>query len=83
MLWSYRECPVEGLSFSSYELLFERTTTSPLSLLKDTWLSKPVKQLNKQHVFNYVMELRDKIDNIMQITQKKKQWLLHKSLKNG
>ena len=39
-------------------------------MLKDTWLSKPVNKLNKQHVFNCVMELRDQIDNIMQITEK-------------
>ena len=26
-------------------------------------------KLNKQHVFNYVMELQDKIDNIMLITE--------------
>ena len=69
-LYCYRQCPVEGLSFSPYELLFGRSLIGPLSLLKDTWLSKPVNKLNKQHVFNYVMELRDKIDNIMQITEK-------------
>ena len=63
-------------------MLFGRSPTGPLSLLKDTWLSKPVNKLNKQHVFNYVMELRDKIDNIMLITaketmvagQKSKEW---------
>ena len=55
VLWSYRQSSVEGLSFSSYELLIGMSRTGPLSLLKDTWLSKPVNKLNKQHVLNYVM----------------------------
>ena len=36
VLWSYRECRVEGLSFSPYELLFGRSPTGPLSLPKVT-----------------------------------------------
>ena len=48
VLWSYRECPVEALSFSQFELLFGRSPSGPLSLLKDTWLSKPSKEENKK-----------------------------------
>ena len=29
VLWSYRECPVEGLSFSPFELLFGRSPSGP------------------------------------------------------
>ena len=79
MLWSYRECPVEGLSFSSFELLFGRSPSGPLALLKDTWLSKPSKEQNTKHVFNYVMELRDKIDKAIEITEKETTVARHKS----
>ena len=36
VLWSYQECPVDGLGFSPFELLFGRTPVDPLSLLKGT-----------------------------------------------
>ena len=81
--WSYRECPVEGLSFSPFELLFGRSSSGPLALLKDTWLSTPSKEQNKKHVFNYVMELRDKIDKAMDITEKETTVARQKSKENG
>ena len=66
VLWSYRECPVEGLGFSPFELLFGRTPVDPLSLLKDTWLSQQAVLPNKKHVFQFVTYLTDKL-NKMQI----------------
>ena len=71
VLLNYRECQVESLLLYPYELLSGRFPTDPLSLLMDTWLSKPVNKLNKQNMFNYIMKLRDKIDNIMQKWKKK------------
>ena len=69
ILWSYRECPVEGLGISPFELLFGRTPVGPLSLLKDTWLSQQTVLTNKKHVFQFVNDLTDKLHKTMQIAE--------------
>ena len=69
VLWSYRECPVEGLEFSPFELLFGQTPVGPLSLLKDTWLLQQTVLPNKKHVFQFVNDLTDKLHKTMQIAE--------------
>ena len=74
--------------FCPFELLFGRSPSGPLALLKDTCLSTPSKEQNKKHVFNYIMELRYKIDKAINITnkettvdrQKSKEWFEKKRL---
>ena len=51
-------------------IVVRKVTFRTLALLKDTWLSTPSKEQNKKHVFNYVIELRDKIDKAIDITDK-------------
>ena len=64
-----QECPVEGLGFSSFELLFGRTPVGSLSLLKDTWVSQRAVLPNKKQVFQFVNDLTDKLHKTMQIAE--------------
>ena len=81
-LWSYRECPVEVLTFSPFELLFARQLPGPLALLKDSWMSKSLSKPQRKHVLNYVYDIRNKMQVSLGITEreakhakcKSKQW---------
>lgn len=63
VLFAYGEVPVVGLGFSSFDLLFGRQLTSPLSLLKDQSFkrSDTVDHVKKVHVSQFVIALREKI----------------------
>ena len=69
VLWSYRECPVEGLTFSPFELLFNRQPPGPLALLKDSWMSKLLVKPQMKHVFNYIHDMKNKMQASLDITK--------------
>ena len=69
-LWSYRECPVEGLTFSPFELLFARQPPGPLALLKDNWMSKSSSKPQMKHVLNHIYDIRNKMHVSLDITER-------------
>ena len=77
--WSYRSSPVEGLTYSPFTLLFGREPTTAVSLLHDGWISKSMLKPTKKHVLNYIVELRDKLENVHDITLRETQIARNKS----
>ena len=60
LFFAFREVPVETLGFSPFELLYERSVTGPLSLLKDSWLETPFASYLKL-VVEFVHDTRDRL----------------------
>ena len=79
ILWSYRSSPVEGLTYSPFTLLFGREQATAVLLLHDGWISKSMLKPTKKHVLNYTVDLRDKLDNVHDITQRETQIARNKS----
>ena len=77
--WSYRSSPVEALTYSPFTLLFGGEPTTAVSLLHDGWISKSMLKLTKKHVLNYIVELRDKLQNVHDITLSETQIARNKS----
>ena len=69
-LWSYRACPVEGLTFLPFELLFARQPPGPLALLKESWVSNSLFKPQMKHVLNYVYDIRNKLQVSLDITKR-------------
>ena len=79
VLWSYRECPAEGLTFSPFELFFDRQPPSPLALLKNSWMSKLLVKPQMKHVFNYIHGMKNKMQGSLDITKKETKIVRNKS----
>ena len=50
VLFAYREVPVETLGCSPFELMFGRTVSGPLQLVKSAWLQETDLSTAKQNV---------------------------------
>ena len=62
VLFAYREIPVETLEFFPFELLFSRTITGPLLLLKDAWLNASITvKSKKKSVVEFVLDRRERL----------------------
>ena len=60
LFFAFREVPVETLGFSPFELLYERSVTGPLSLLKDSWFETPIASSLKS-VVKFVLDMRERL----------------------
>ena len=68
LLFAYREAPQEATGFSPFELLYGRTVRGPVQILKELW----TKETNVPEVktsYQYVLELRERLDDTMKIAQ--------------
>ena len=61
VLFAYREVPVATLGCSPFELLFGRSASGPLSLLKSAWISDVDLNTAKQNVIEFITETRDNV----------------------
>lgn len=61
VLFSYRECPVETIGFSPFELLYTYPVRGPLSLIKRVWTdSNPEFTSTKPNVISFMLETRER-----------------------
>jgi hypothetical protein len=72
ILFAYREVPVEGLGFSPFELMFGRTVSGPLSLIKNFWMENDILPVvKKKAVVEFVLELRERIREALSIVSER------------
>ena len=58
VLSAYREVPVETLGCSSFELMFGRTVSGPLQIVKSAWLQETDLSTAKQNVVEFILNTR-------------------------
>lgn len=61
VLFAYREVPVATLGCSPFELLYGRSVSGPLALLKASWINDVDINLAKQNVIDFITDTREKI----------------------
>ena len=66
LLFAYREAPQEATGFSPFELLYGRTVRGPVQILKELW-TKETDVLEVKTSYQYVLELRERLDDTMKI----------------
>ena len=66
LLFAYREAPQEAAGFSPFELLYGRTVRGPVQILKELW-TKETDVLEVKTSNQYVLELRERLDDTMKI----------------
>ena len=66
LLFAYREAPQEATGFSPFELLYGRTVTRPVQILKELW-TKETDVSEVKTSYQYVLELRERLDDTMKI----------------
>ena len=69
LLFAYREAPQEATGFSPFELLYGRTARGPVQILKELWTGETDGTEIKTS-YEYVFELRKRLENTMKIAQK-------------
>ncbi|KAL8611041.1 hypothetical protein ACOMHN_042657 [Nucella lapillus] len=60
-LFAYREAPQESTGFSPFELLYGRTVTGPVSILKELW-TKEQETEEVRTTYQYVVDLRNRLE---------------------
>ena len=68
LLFTYREVPQEATEFSPFELLHGRTVHGPVQILKELWTGE-TNATEIRTSYQYVLELRECLDNTMKIAQ--------------
>ena len=68
VLFAYREVPQESTGFSPFELLYGRTVRGPGAILKQLW-TKEVDQPEVKTSYQYVTDLRERLENTMKLAQ--------------
>ena len=68
LLFAYREVPQEATGFSPFELLYGRTVRGPVQILKELWTGE-TDGTEVKTSYQYVLELRERLDNTMKIAQ--------------
>ena len=68
LLFAYREAPQEATGFSPFELLYVRTVRGPVQILKELWTGE-TDGTEVKTSYQYVLELRECLDNTMKIAQ--------------
>jgi len=69
LLFAYREVPQCSTGFSPFELLFGHQVRGPLFLIKEKWLNNCTDS-DEIEVTSYVMRMRDKIRDYMNMANK-------------
>ncbi|XP_037779191.1 uncharacterized protein K02A2.6-like [Penaeus monodon] len=65
-LFALREIPSDRTGFSAFELLYGRAVRGPLTVLRDLWEDRSIKD-DERTTFQYVIELRDKLEECAKI----------------
>ena len=66
LLFAYREVPQESTGFSPFELLYGRAVRGPMTILKELW-TKEVEEPEVKNSYQYVFELREKLEDILKL----------------
>ena len=66
LLFAYREVPQESTGFSPFELLYGRAVRGPMHILKELW-TKKVEEPEVKNSYQYVFELREKLENTLNL----------------
>jgi len=59
VLFAHHEVPVETLGCSPFELMFGRTVSGPLQLVKSVWLQKTDLGTGKQSDVKFILSTRE------------------------
>ena len=71
LLFAYREVPQESTGFSPFELLYGRAVRGPMTILKELW-TKEVEEPEVKNSYQYVFELREKLEEKLAHSQLQK-----------
>jgi len=66
LLFAYREVSQESTGFSPFELLYGRAVRGPMFILKELW-TKEVEAPDVKNSYQYVFELREKLEDTLKI----------------
>ncbi|XP_076435072.1 uncharacterized protein LOC143274949 [Babylonia areolata] len=69
LLFAYREVPQESTGFSPFELLYGRTVRGPMHILKELW-TKEVESPEVKNSYQYVVELRERLEDTLQLARR-------------
>src|SRR6218665_1755611 len=79
-MFAYREVPVEGLGYFSFELLFGRNVKGVLQFIKKSWMEYDLLDYVKAtNIIDVVLSLRDRIRTSVEIANEMEE----KSKKKG
>ena len=67
VLFAYREVPVETLGCSPFELMFGRTVSGPLQLVKSAWLQETDLSSAKQNVVEFILNTRERLRHALDL----------------
>jgi hypothetical protein len=69
VLFAYREVPQDSTGFSPFELLYGRDVRGPMNILKEVWLKEKENSEEVQNVYQYVLDLRDRIEHTCELAR--------------
>ena len=72
LLFAYREVAQESTGFSPFELLYGRAVRGPMFILKELW-TKEVEAPEVKNSYQYVFELREKLEDTLKIAHEELQ----------
>ena len=72
LLFAYREVAQKSTGFSPFELLYGRAVRGPMFILKELW-TKEVKAPQVKNGYQYVFELREKLEDTLKIAHEELQ----------
>ena len=67
VLFAYREVPIETLGCSPFELMFGRTLSGPLQLVKSAWLQETDLSSAKQNVVEFILNTRERLRHALDL----------------
>ena len=67
-LFAYREVKQDSLGFSPFELIYGRTVRGPMAILRELW-SKDLPDEELQNTYQYVFELRNRMEETCKLVQ--------------
>ena len=77
LLFAYCEVPQESTGFSPFELLYGRAVRGPMFILKELW-TKEVEEPEVKNSYQYVFELREKLEDTLKLAHNELQKAQHK-----
>ncbi|XP_064469813.1 uncharacterized protein LOC135384546 [Ornithodoros turicata] len=70
LLWAYREVPHDTIGISPFEMLYGRTPTGPLAILKNTWTGEvDLPDTLRESPSEYLRELREELHRTAEIAR--------------
>ena len=80
LLFAMRDTPHNSTTFSSFELIYGRPIRGPMAILKELWTNEEEEGETKT-VYQYVIDLRDKIEETCKIAQEELSKVQHRNPK--